>query len=46
VNNAEGWFTFMLVSFTQAKIVVPLKEVGDQVGATMLFEITFALAKS
>lgn len=31
VNAAEGWFTFMLVSFTQAKIVVPLKEVGDQV---------------
>lgn len=31
VNSAEGWFTFMLVSFTQAKIVVPLKGVGDQV---------------
>jgi len=28
VNSEEGWFTFMLVSFTQAKIVVPLKPVG------------------
>ena len=31
VNSDEGWFSFMLVSFTQAKIVVPLKDVGDRV---------------
>ena len=32
VNMAEGWFTVMLVAFTQSKIVVPLKPVGAKVG--------------
>jgi riboflavin synthase len=28
VNHAEGWFTFMLIEYTQKKIIVPKKEVG------------------
>jgi riboflavin synthase len=31
VNHTEDWFTFMLVAFTQQKIVVPLKPVGATV---------------
>mmetsp|Transcript_5579 Transcript_5579/g.17954 ORF Transcript_5579/g.17954 Transcript_5579/m.17954 type:complete len:269 (+) Transcript_5579:129-935(+) len=31
VNQAEGWFDFMLVSFTQAHITLPRKAVGDAV---------------
>merc|ERR1712146_246591 len=31
VNQAEGWFTFMLIAYTQKHIIVPQKEVGDQV---------------
>mmetsp|Transcript_35101 Transcript_35101/g.71566 ORF Transcript_35101/g.71566 Transcript_35101/m.71566 type:complete len:282 (-) Transcript_35101:278-1123(-) len=31
VNHSEGWFTFMLVAFSQQKIVVPLKDVGATV---------------
>ena len=31
VNNAEGWFDFMLVAYTQQHIVVPKKAVGDKV---------------
>lgn len=31
VNVPEQWFTFMLVAYTQSKIVVPLKNVGDTV---------------
>ncbi len=27
----EYWFTFMLVEYTQTKIIIPLKEVGDTV---------------
>ncbi|KAK4777433.1 hypothetical protein SAY87_017620 [Trapa incisa] len=31
VNDEEGWFSFMLVAYTQEKIVVPLKQVGQKV---------------
>lgn len=31
VNYDEHWFTFMLVAYTQKKIVLPLKKVGDKV---------------
>lgn len=31
VNRDEGWFTFMLVEYTQKKIVIPGKEVGEEV---------------
>lgn len=31
VNYVEGWFNFMLVAFTQSKIIVPGKVVGDKV---------------
>lgn len=31
VNTEENWFTFMLVEYTQKKIILPLKEVGDTV---------------
>jgi len=31
VNVPERWFTFMLVAYTQQKIVVPYKEIGDKV---------------
>jgi len=31
VNYEERWFTFMLVAYTQKKIVLPLKKVGDKV---------------
>ncbi|GJP58601.1 hypothetical protein CLOP_g750 [Closterium sp. NIES-67] len=31
VNDEESWFTFMLVAYTQQKIVVPGKEIGDRV---------------
>jgi riboflavin synthase len=31
VNSNERWFTFMLVSFTQSKVIVPMKPVGGLV---------------
>ena len=31
VNAAEGWFDFMLIAFTQQKVVIPKKAVGDAV---------------
>jgi len=31
VNQAEGWFDFMLIEFTQSKVVIPKKAVGDAV---------------
>jgi riboflavin synthase len=31
VNHAEGWFTFMLVAYTQQHIIIPTKQVGDKV---------------
>lgn len=31
VDAKESWFTFMLVAYTQKKIIVPFKEVGDLV---------------
>jgi riboflavin synthase len=31
VNSAEGWFTLMLVDFTQKKIILPAKLVGGKV---------------
>jgi riboflavin synthase len=31
VDVQEGWFTFMLVEYTQKKIVIPAKRVGDKV---------------
>lgn len=30
-NAEEGWFDFMLVSYTQSKIILPKKSVGDTV---------------
>ena len=30
-DNKENWFTFMLVDYTQKKIVIPAKMVGDKV---------------
>jgi len=30
-EDADNWFTFMLVEYTQSKIIVPLKQVGDTV---------------
>jgi len=30
-RESEHWFTFMLVEYTQKKIIVPLKEQGDRV---------------
>ena len=31
VNSGESWFTFMLIEYTQKKIIVPTKEVGGLV---------------
>lgn len=31
VNAEEGWFTFMLVEYTQKKIIIPAKMPGSQV---------------
>jgi len=31
VSPAEGWFDFMLIEFTQQKVVIPKKAVGDAV---------------
>jgi riboflavin synthase len=31
VNPEESWFTFMLVDYTQKKIILPEKEIGDKV---------------
>ena len=31
VNKEESWFTFMLVEYTQKKIIIPGKAVGDKV---------------
>ena len=33
VDNTDenGWFTFMLVEYTQKKIIISAKEVGDKV---------------
>ena len=31
VDTAEHWFTFMLVEYTQKKIIIPAKQVGDLV---------------
>ncbi len=31
VNMVESWFTFMLVEYTQKKIIVPTKKLGDLV---------------
>jgi riboflavin synthase len=31
VNKEECWFTFMLVDYTQKKIILPEKEIGDKV---------------
>lgn len=30
VNRIEGWFTFMLIAYTQKHIIVPHKAVGDR----------------
>jgi len=30
VDRVEGWFTFMLVEYTQKKIVIPMKDVGEK----------------
>jgi len=30
VNRTEGWFTFMLIAYTQKHIIVPHKAVGDR----------------
>ena len=31
VDQAEGWFSFMLIAFTQSKVIIPQKAVGDAV---------------
>jgi riboflavin synthase len=31
VNQVEKWFTFMLVQFTQHHVIIPHKEIGDEV---------------
>ncbi|XP_057720500.1 riboflavin synthase-like [Arachis stenosperma] len=31
VCDEEGWFSFMLVAYTQQKVVIPMKEVGQKV---------------
>ena len=31
VNVEEGWFSFMLIEYTQKKIIIPAKEVGEKV---------------
>jgi len=31
VDPSEGWFSFMLIEYTQKKIVIPAKSVGDLV---------------
>jgi riboflavin synthase len=35
VNTHEGWFTFMLVQWTQTKVIIPLKAVGDLLNIEM-----------
>jgi hypothetical protein len=32
VDRNEGWFTFMLIAYTQKHIIVPHKAVGDRSG--------------
>ena len=36
VNRTEGWFTFMLIAYTQKHIIVPHKAVGDRYESTLL----------
>ena len=31
VNKEESWFSFMLVEYTQKKIIIPAKSIGDKV---------------
>ena len=31
VDATAGWFEFMLIAFTQSKVVIPTKAVGDSV---------------
>ena len=31
VNKAEGWFEFMLIEFTQQKVIIPKKAIGETV---------------
>jgi len=31
VNKIEGWFSFMLVAYTQKHIIIPSKKIGDKV---------------
>jgi riboflavin synthase len=31
VNKQEGWFEFMLIEFTQQKVIIPKKAVGETV---------------
>ncbi|CAG8657962.1 7396_t:CDS:2, partial [Paraglomus occultum] len=31
VNDAEAWFTIMLVAYTQEHVIFPLKKIGDKV---------------
>ena len=31
VNPAESWFTLMLIEYTQKKIIIPAKAIGDLV---------------
>lgn len=31
VNNEEKWFTFMLVEYTQKKIIIPKKDIGQRI---------------
>jgi len=37
VDRNEGWFTFMLIAYTQKHIIVPHKAVGDRSGRLILF---------
>jgi riboflavin synthase alpha subunit len=30
VNRTEGWFTFMLIAYTQKHVIIPHKAVGDK----------------
>lgn len=30
VDRTEGWFTFMLIAYTQKHIIIPHKAVGDR----------------
>lgn len=43
VNRTEGWFTFMLIAYTQKHIIVPHKAVGDRCAFCLFTYLCFVV---